>query len=425
MAASNPDAQIAIVGDGIAGLITFGVMRHAGVSSEDICVYGDSPSPLSRITSFARAVGQRTMRSESNGHLRPVDAPGLAVIDAWRRRSPVPLLQSLLHLYAPPLDLLESDGLALERDLGFVDRRIRSRVGRIRRVEAPDGFAFYDSAGELLGTARHVVLALGHPGLAWPLATEGWQQHPRVAHAYMAPEVRQGEHVVVIGSGMAAAHAWLRALERGARVTALHRRPLRRQRLNAPRCAFSASMLDNFRQLEPSARRAFLQQRRGGSYPWRARWEWRLWQARRGGRFETRQDELARIESVDEQVMLQLASGATLRADRLICATGFEPDVRGHALIDDLVTTYELPMYDGMLVPDERFALPEISRPGSICVVAGVLSRWAIPIADTFMGMKFAARRFTPLLQDLPDMMMSSAADEPLPVSAASSAVTV
>src|SRR5688572_17409102 len=114
-----PIDRIAIVGDGGAGLITFAILRRAGVAAESLRVYGDSPSPLARLSRFAQAVGQRRMRSESNGHLRPSDYPGVALIDAWRRRSPWPLAQSLLHLYAPPLALLEAEAVALTQRSGF------------------------------------------------------------------------------------------------------------------------------------------------------------------------------------------------------------------------------------------------------------------------------------------------------------------
>ena len=45
---------------------------------------------------------------------------------------------------------------------------------------------------------------------------------------------------------------------------------------------------------------------------------------------------------MDEHVVLHLANGAPVVADRLICATGFEADVRANSVIDDPVTTYGL-----------------------------------------------------------------------------------
>jgi hypothetical protein len=52
--------------------------------------------------------------------------------------------------------------------------------------------------------------------------------------------------------------------------------------------------------------------------------------ARHVGLFETRRDELSGLEAVDEHVVLHLANGAPVVADRLICATGFEADVRAN-----------------------------------------------------------------------------------------------
>jgi hypothetical protein len=391
-------SRIAIIGDGAAALAVFGVLRRRGVSAEQIAVYGDHPRPLSQLSNYAEAVGQRQMRSEGNGHLSPHDFPGLALIDAWQRRSPLPLVAALFDAYTPSLALLQAHTEALAYRLGFAECHTAARIGALERhCTLPDLFSIYSDDGRARGTANHVILALGHPGLAFPSVLDAVRAHPQLAHAYEPHSFQAGEHVVVIGGGMAAVHTWLAALDAGAQVTALHRRPLRHQRLNAPRCFFSTAAIERYRSLGPDERRAYLRELRRGSFPWRWAWRWRLGRAQRSGHFVARQGELAGI-AVPDRLELRLANDARLSADRLICATGFQTDALAHPLVRQLVATYAVPTLDGMLLLDDQFSIARLSRPNSWCAVVGALARWALPVADTFIGMKYAARRIVAYL---------------------------
>lgn len=392
------DSHIAIVGDGAAALAALAVLCQDG--ARDISVYGDGAHPLAALERYARAVRQERMRSEGDGHLSPAGFPGLALRDSWRRRSPLPALASLFNLYTPPLDLLLDHAAVVARRSGFARARVPARVGRVERRERPRcEFALSDEDGQLIGRAQHVVLALGHPGLRWPAAVGSWRFHPRVAHAYQGPAFARGERVVVVGGGIAAAHTWLAALDAGATVLALHRSPLRRQQLNAARCMFSSVGIEAYRRLGPDERLAFLRAARG-SFPWRWGWEWRLLRARRAGRFAERLGELARIEGRAQDagpLTLRLADGAAAVADRLVLATGFRADPCGHPLVRRLGEEYGVPLVGGMLRVADDHTLP-LSQPDSTLTVLGALARWALPTADTFFGMKYAARRLAPLL---------------------------
>ncbi len=393
-----PHAQVAIVGDGVGALITWGVLRAAGLAATDMVVFGDAPAPLARLERCATAIEQRRMRSEGQGHLRPLDTPRLAWVELWRRRTLWPLWLALWQRYTPPLDLLLDDTRAWAEQSGFWQQRVPTRIAAVER-SALNRFVLRDQQQELVGSARHVVLALGYPGLAWPAALCAWRQHPCVQHAYAEHQFSAADHVVVIGGGMAAAHLWSAALQRGAQVTALHRHPLRRQFLNAPRCTFSAVGLDAYQQLEPAQRRQFFANLGAASFPWRLSWEWQRWQAQRSGRFQSRTDRVVALaEPSPGHLCLSLASGATLAATKVICATGFEQNMLRHTLIAGLVERYGVPQRDGRLLVADDCTLPQLSQPASICGAVGVLSRWALPIADTFMGMKYAARRLQPLL---------------------------
>src|SRR5262249_36615214 len=100
---------------------------------------------------------------------------------------------------------------------------------RVERIESVDGgFAL---CGQRF---RHVLLACGHPGLAFPEELAG---DPRAVHAYEPHDY--ADDIVVVGAGMAAATEWLNALAAGARVTSVRRREPLRRPLNVPRALFS------------------------------------------------------------------------------------------------------------------------------------------------------------------------------------------
>lgn len=395
--------HIAIIGNGPAALACFGVLRHAGVPAHAVQVYGDAPYPLATLECYARAIGQQQMRSESNGHLAPRDFPTLAWLDAWQRRSPLPLLASLFDAYTPSLDLLLEHSAALTQRLHFAEHTAHVRVAAVRRRSGDTaGFVLCDATGATVGEARHLVLALGLPGIAWPPFALGWQTHPCVAHAYHAAQFQAGERVAVVGSGMTAAHLWQQALAAGAQVLVIHRHPFRRQPLNMRRAFFSSAGIEAYQRLEVAQRRALLAARRA-SFPWRWPWERALWQARRRGAFVTYQTEVRELAAVavptkGALLQVQLANGTQLHVDRLVCATGFVGDTRAHPLIARIVADFHVPTVDGMLAITNDFTLPGLSQPGSICAVIGSQARWALPIAETFFSMKYVARRIVPLL---------------------------
>jgi hypothetical protein len=100
------------------------------------------------------------------------------------------------------------------------------------------------------------------------------------------------------------------------------------------------------------------------------------------------------------------AALTTLVADRLVVATGFVGEVCAHPLIAQLVSDYDLPMVGEQLVVADDMTLPTLSRPDSVLGVCGGIARWAYPPADTFTGMKVAARAFA--RQVLPPVSLRS-----------------
>src|SRR5207248_7782740 len=127
-----------------------------------------------------------------------------------------PLVESVCDRYHPTVEEFLAH-VEERRERSGWDRGVRAaRVGRLAAVDG--GF-------ELDGHGRfaHVLVAPGHPGLAWP---DGLRDDPRAVHAYEPHEY--ATTVTVVGAGLAAATEWLNALEAGAEVVSVRRREPRR-----------------------------------------------------------------------------------------------------------------------------------------------------------------------------------------------------
>ena len=302
------------------------------------------------------------MRSESDGHLWPASFPGLAVREALARRSPAPLLRTLTDSYRPSVDTFLAH-VAEVRDRTGWDRSLRRVHVEEVRPEA-DGFAL-DGHGRF----RHVLLALGHPGLAVPPELE---RDPRTVHAYEPHDYAR--RVAVVGAGMAAATEWLNALAAGSEVVSVRRRPPARRPLNLPRPYFSKRGLAGFRALPPERRAALLADFSAPSYPPGRAWDEPVERAAREGCF--------RVEpSVDG-------------AEQVICATGFRRGYRWSPLLARLVDEHGAQAHEGWLVLGHDFTVSGLSDRSRTLAVSGVAAQWAYPAADTLVGMKAAARAF-------------------------------
>jgi hypothetical protein len=162
------------VGGGLAGFTAYATLRHGGLAAAEIAVFGTDPDPAADWRRRAEAIRQRRMRSESDGHVAATSFPGLAVRSAIRRRDAMPLVESLFDRYHPTVpEFLEHVAEVRERS-GWEDSFRHRRIGCIRAV---DGGFELDEAGVF----AHVLLAPGHPGLAFP---EGLEGDERVVHAY-------------------------------------------------------------------------------------------------------------------------------------------------------------------------------------------------------------------------------------------------
>jgi hypothetical protein len=347
-------------------LTAYATLRHGGVAPEEITVFGDHADPAEAWRERARAISQKRMRSESDGHVAATSFPGLAVRSAWRRKSIAPLARSVTNRYRPTVDEFLEHVEEVRVHSGWDESFAQARVERVRAVDGGfdvDGQAF-----------AHVLLAPGHPGLAIPheLADD-----PRVVHAYRPHEY--AEEVAVVGAGMAAATEWLNALAAGASVVSVRRREPERRPLNLPRELFTRRGLAAFHSASREERLGLLRRFSAPSYPHGRVWDEPVARAAAAGRF--------RVEAE--------LNGAA----QVICATGFERGYAHDALLRRLVEEHALDTAGDWIVLDRDSTVPALTDETRTFALAGVAAQWAFPGADTVTGAKYAARGFLAKVQ--------------------------
>ena len=361
---------VAVVGGGLAGLTAYATLRHGGVAPDEIAVFGDRADPAEAWRERARAIRQRRMRSESDGHVAATSFPGLAVRSAWRRKSVAPLARSLSTGYNPSVDEFLEHVEQVRTRSGWNDSFVQARVERIRGV--PGGFELdlvADSHKLAPGTFRHVLVAPGHPGLAIPaeLADDS-----RALHAYQPHEY--ADDVEVVGAGMAAATEWLNALAAGARVVSVRRREPERRPLNLPRSLFTRRGLASYHRTRREERLGLLRRFSSPSYPAGRSWDEPIKDAARAGRF---------------RIAAELNGAA-----QVICATGFKRGYAQDSLLRGLVDEHELETAGDWIVLSPDSTVPTLTDATRTLALAGVAAQWAFPGADTVSGAKYAARCF-------------------------------
>jgi cation diffusion facilitator CzcD-associated flavoprotein CzcO len=362
--------RCAIVGSGLAALAAYATLRHGGVRSDEIAVFGTHADPCEVWLRRASGIRQQRMRSESDGHLAATSFPGLALREARRRRSLHPLIASVADRYHPAVDDFVAHAAQLRARCGWDASFRERRVGHVRSVAG--GFTLDGS-----GPFAHVLLATGHPGLAVPPQLAG---RGNVVHAYEPHEY--ASRIAIVGAGMAAATEWLNALRAGSEVVSLRRREPVRRPLNVPRPLFSKRGLAAFHRTPPPRRIAFLRELSTPSFPAGREWDEPIAAAGRDGRF--------RVITLAHDSNGAAAGGC----EQVIAATGFRRGFHSDPLLADLVDAHGLETQDDWLVLGPDSTVPALTDGTRTLSVAGVAGQWAFPAADTIAGAKYAARAF-------------------------------
>ncbi len=354
--------RCAIVGSGLAALSAYATLRHGGVRPEEIAVFGTHEDPTEVWRTRASSIRQRRMRSESDGHLAAASFPGLAVREAMRRGSPVPLLASIAGRYHPRVEDFLAHAEEVRERSGWSESFRMQRIEQIAPVDG--GFELDDAA-----TFAHVLVATGHPGLERPA------EFPQAVHAYEPHEY--AAKVAVVGAGMAAATEWLNALAAGSEVMSIRRREPLRRPLNVPRPLFSKRGLAAFHESTNERRASMLRELSTPSYPPGAAWDMPIQAAERLSQF--RVSDSSQTKGWGEQV---------------ICATGFLKGWRWDTLLADLVERNGVATHGRWIVLASDSTIPSLTDDTRTLTLAGVAAQWAFPAADTIAGAKYAARGF-------------------------------
>jgi cation diffusion facilitator CzcD-associated flavoprotein CzcO len=352
----------AIVGGGLAGFVAYATLRHGGLEPSEIAVFGTDPDPAAVWRRRAASIRQRRMRSESDGHCLPTSFPGLAVRTALRRRSIVPLLESVCDRYHPTVEEFLDHVAELRERSGWDESFEAARVEHVLAVE--EGFEL-DGRGPF----PHVLLAPGHPGLALPPELE---HDDRAVHAYEPHDY--ADEVEVVGAGMAAATEWLNALACGSTVISVRRREPQRRPLNLSRELFTRRGLAAFHRTGAEERAGLLRGWSAPSYPPGRAWDEPVELGAREGRFRV--------------------SSELDGAPQVICATGFKRGFRHDRLLAALVEERDLDTKAGWIVLAPDCTVPALTDDDRTLALAGAPAQWAFPAADTLAGAKYAARRF-------------------------------
>ena len=395
-----------MVGDGFGALLVYTTAMYLGFRPEQFGAFGENRDPVQTYLGFATNLGQTVLRSESESHFLPADWPTFAQLDAWARFDLSPLFRSAGRKFNPGVpDIMYEARLVAER-LGFADRILGGRrVGWVIREPGPPAhFSLYDEDANLLGRAKHVMVAVGHGPLSFPgaygKAREDPQTADRIVQAYEGKEYYPGGRYIVIGSGIASVNEWVNVLEAGASCIALRRNPQpEEQDLNVPRCLFDGSGIDAYQGLSFDERVEFLGKALRGTSPERRNWQDIVQRGRKEGRFEEVIAETLDVRPGPSGLTVSLESvngGGRFDLDvtGVTCGTGFVKSALSLPLLRRLAQLYDVPIEHDRVKLKTNCGIPPLDRDDSRLCMMGLNASTVVPNGDTIAGLKYIARRF-------------------------------
>jgi hypothetical protein len=406
MPATAPrDSALAVIGDGLGSLLVHTTARYLGFDNRQISVFGTNSDPIRTYQQFAHNLGQTVLRSESESHFLAPDWPTFAHLDAWSHKSLAPLWRTTRRKYNPGVSEILTEATVVRHRLSWEDTRVPTRVGWLQReLEPTPHFVMYDEEAQVVGRAKHVMLAPGHGPLSFPPVLAKARADPavadRVVQAYEAKQYAADGRYIVLGAGIASVNEWANVLDAGGSVLALTRNPQpETQDLNVPRCLFESRGIDAYVSLPFDERVKFLGEVLRGTRPDRVQWLTRIEQGERERRFAALVGEITEVRPGSAGLSVHVASRegedpGWLDVTGITAGTGFNKSVLTIPLLRRLIEFYSVPVIDGRLQLQTNCGVPGLDRPDSRLCCMGLIANNVIPHGDTIAGLKFIARRF-------------------------------
>ena len=403
---SSHDYSIGIVGDGFGSLLVYSSAVYMGFRPEQIGIFGKNLHPTATYQQFAWNLGQTVLRSESESHFLPADWPSFAQLDGWARKDLSPLFRSAGRKFNPGVPEIMAQAEIVADRMGWQDRLVGgTHVGWVVREPGPPlHYSMYDEDAQLLGRAKHLMIAVGHGPLAFPgvygKARETPEMADRIVQAYEPKQYYRGGRYLIVGSGIASVNEWANCIEAGAQCIALRRNPHPDQQdLNVPRCLFDGSGVDAFQGLGFDERVDFLGKALKGTSPTRRNWSEIIRGGRDAGLFEEVIGSVTDIQPgpAGLKISLKLYDGSdvgTIDVTGIVVGTGFVKSALALPIIRRLAQTYQVPIERDRVKLKLNCGVPPLDRPESRLAMMGLASNTIVPNADTITGLKYQARRF-------------------------------
>lgn len=383
------DVALVTVGGGLASFALVDFLRIAGVPTRDVAVVSPQRLPHAswqHLVRTSQIPDDEPLRSDSMSRMDNIWGwPGYAFQEAMRERSPWPLWNVLTEpvctdFYNPKAGLVYT---GIEREAARIgwDAMLVPGHAEVSRRRDPDGFftlvapASTGNHGEplVLYRSRHVHLGVGYPAVRLLGDVQAYRDRhgdlARVVNAYEPHEhvyealLRRPATVVVRGAGIVASRVLERILDdrdrHGAHSRVVHllrtvptraTGPLRYRRpagdgwnyqpFTFAKAAGGGQLRRRTLQLEGAARAEFIKSMGGTTTARRRHWQRQLREGRRQGFYRLVQGEVTEMAPERNGVCLVVEGSAgsqVLHADFVVDCTGFDPDIRRHPLLADLL----------------------------------------------------------------------------------------
>lgn len=451
------------IGGGIGSFVWVDHLLVYGAKSADITAIGLESKPYGRykrLCENSQIPNHERLRSNSDACPDNLWGwPGYAVREMWHeaRRGNLNSVGKIgWHIFNEPF--VETYTPKAGNVFDSMDREAKRigwdniwRHGRVRAIRKTDDGRYVvayskparrGASEHKLILCQHIHLAVGYPGVRFLPDLQRYRQitgdFERVVNAYEQHDhvykslQYKGGTVILRGRGIVASRVLQKLYEirqssnMPIRVVHLMRKPLTAgasyesaereihhhweyQPFNWPKSVWGGGMRNLLEEATPEDRMTYLKQWGGTTTADRRDWRDIIDLGLREGWYEIK---LGNVETVERHMSglvstcLQHYQDANQRtellADYVIDATGLESGIKSHALLKDLVDTYDLP-----LNPQGRFDITgdfeiDALRHGAGRVFAAGVSTLGGPFAavDSFLGLQYAAQRSADLLTE-------------------------